>query len=68
MVFMLFMVFHNLLAWAFENGKRKPAALIETLARLQAGLSLSGDFHSISSIFTDFHRFVKIFYDFHVFS
>ena len=48
-------------AWVFENGKKQPAAPIkETIARFQAGFSLSVEFHSISKIFVDFHRCVMI--------
>ena len=50
------------------NGKKQPAAPIETFARFQAGFLSSEDFHRFLLIIIDFHGFSKIFIDFHGFS
>ena len=39
------------------NGKRRPAAPIETFARFQAGFLSSEDFHRFLLIIIDFHGF-----------
>ena len=48
--------------------KKRPAALIETFARFQAGFLSSEDFHRFLWIIIDFHGFSEIFSDFHGFS
>ena len=53
-------------AWGY-NGKCQPAALIEALARFQAGFLSSEDFHRFLLIFIGFHRFSWISMDVHVF-
>ena len=56
-------IFMDFGAWYIDN--ERPAALIETCARFQAGFLSSGDFHHISSISIDFVWFSKIFIDFY---
>ena len=47
------MHFHGFPSMGCYNGKRRPAALIETFARFQAGFLSSEDFHHFLSILMD---------------
>ena len=58
------MDFHDFGVWMPNGLKRRPAALIETFARYQAGFLSTEDFHRFLLIFVDVRGYPLIFIDF----